>query len=219
LELANNKIGNEGASALAEGLQTNTTITVLNLANNKIGNEGASALAQVLQTNTTITVLDLANNQIGNEGAAALAEVLQTNTTITVLNLVGNEDIDPRFNEVVFEHITRNFNNLLRLHGVLEGGQQHIMKTRYGNLCGKIGRSRTHGQHLEEVHGIVALSRANDDNETNFEFVNIGSHLQPDVEWKWDRDNNPFTLLPDHGIPLDTGGIHTFKGPHTFYSP
>ena len=194
LGLYRNNIGPNGASALSEMLRLNGSLRELDLRSNDIGHKGASALAESLQTNTALTKLGLRYNQIGHDGAAALAEVLQNNTTITV-----------------------------RLHGDLEGGQQHIMKTRYGNLLGNPGSSRTHGQHLEEVHGIVALSRANDDNKTDFQFVNIGSHLkeQPDVEWEWEGDdNNPFTLFPDHGIPVDARGIRsirTFKGPDTFY--
>jgi hypothetical protein len=90
----NHKIGVAGVTALASGLQTNTTLTSLNLEFNGIGTAGATALATALQTNTTLTSLDLGGNDIGDAGATALATALQTNTTLTELILYGNNICD-----------------------------------------------------------------------------------------------------------------------------
>ncbi len=78
LSLFRNRIGDEGAKALAQ----NTTLTTLDLVGNNIGDEGAKALAQ----NTTLTTLYLGGNNIGDEGAKALAQ----NTTLTRLSLYWN---------------------------------------------------------------------------------------------------------------------------------
>lgn len=77
--MQDNKIGSEGAKALA----ANKIIKKLNLCINKIGPEGAKALA----ANSTITKLNLKHNKIGPEGAKAFA----ANTTITRLNLEYNK--------------------------------------------------------------------------------------------------------------------------------
>ena len=49
-------------------------VKTLDLKGNDIGNEGATALAGMLHTNTTLTTLDLNFNSIGNEEKAALRE-------------------------------------------------------------------------------------------------------------------------------------------------
>ena len=75
MDLGDNKIGAEGARAMAQGLATNTTLTSMDLSTSGVGAEGARALAQVLATNTTLTSMDLGDNEIGDEGARAVAEV------------------------------------------------------------------------------------------------------------------------------------------------
>ena len=56
----------------------------LDLASDKVGDEGAAALAGALKTNTALTTLKLSVNNIGHEGAAALAGALKTNTAVAV---------------------------------------------------------------------------------------------------------------------------------------
>jgi Ran GTPase-activating protein (RanGAP) involved in mRNA processing and transport len=75
---------------LVNGIKKNTTITTLKLWGNKIGIEGAKALAGMLEKNETITKLDLSRNNIGDDGAKALAEALKVNKTITTLHLLYN---------------------------------------------------------------------------------------------------------------------------------
>jgi Ran GTPase-activating protein (RanGAP) involved in mRNA processing and transport len=70
-------------------LHTNTTLKTLGLYHNRIGNEGATALAGMLHTNTTLKTLNLTGNTIGNEGATALAGMLHNNTTLESLRLDG----------------------------------------------------------------------------------------------------------------------------------
>ena len=74
-----NKIGSEGAKALA----SNTSLTCLNLVANNIKNEGAKALAN----NTSLTSLYLGENEVGDEGAKALA----SNISLTLLSLYRNK--------------------------------------------------------------------------------------------------------------------------------
>ena len=62
----------------------------LNLYENKIGDEGAKALAEALQENQTLTSLVLWDNKIGDEGGKALLEALQKNQTLTTIYLSDN---------------------------------------------------------------------------------------------------------------------------------
>jgi hypothetical protein len=82
-----NVIEPEGAKALAEALQVNTTLRTLDLSWNKIGVAGAKALAIALKFNTTVTELYLDNNDIGVDGVKALADALQSNKTLSSLEL------------------------------------------------------------------------------------------------------------------------------------
>jgi hypothetical protein len=75
-------IDDEGASAFADALTVNTSVTEINLRDNYIGAEGASSLANALKVNTSVTQIDLLTNGIGNEGAAALADALKVNTSV-----------------------------------------------------------------------------------------------------------------------------------------
>ena len=67
LTLIDNKIGDQGAGALANS--KNKRLTSLAIINNNIGDEGAAALAK----NQDLQQLALDHNQIGNQGAFALA--------------------------------------------------------------------------------------------------------------------------------------------------
>ena len=87
---SNNIIG-KGAKALAEALKKNNSLTYLGLFNNVIGDEGAKALAEALKTNTSLTILDINRNEIGDEGGSALAEALKTNTSLKKLDISDNE--------------------------------------------------------------------------------------------------------------------------------
>ena len=81
--------GDKATERLAQALGGNTHVTTLRLGN-KIGDAGAKALAQMLEHNTTLEVLDLSGNvSISAHGIKSLAKVLETNTTLTSLNLSG----------------------------------------------------------------------------------------------------------------------------------
>ena len=83
------RIGCEGAKALAEALCNNSILENLSLWKNNIGAEGAKALAEALRQNTTLHRLNLGGNNIKAEGAKALAEALRHNAALQKLILSG----------------------------------------------------------------------------------------------------------------------------------
>ena len=87
LNLNHNKIGDCGAAALGECLKYNKSLTTLNLGFNEIGDEGAAALGECLKYNKSLTTLDLNCTKIGDDGAAALGECLKYNKSLTTLYL------------------------------------------------------------------------------------------------------------------------------------
>ena len=91
IDLEYNKIGDDGAQALAEMLTVNHTLTLINLRYNKIGDDGARAVAKMLNVNHTLTSIDLRDNNIGDDGAQALAEMLKVNQALTSINLGDNK--------------------------------------------------------------------------------------------------------------------------------
>ncbi|KAK3281841.1 hypothetical protein CYMTET_10391 [Cymbomonas tetramitiformis] len=108
VDLSRNRIGDEGAKALAVALTPNaegvfnTSLNTLDLSNNDIGPEGAKALAVALTPNAvgvfngSLNTLTLTGNRIGPEGAKALAVALTPNaegvfnTSLNTLHLGGN---------------------------------------------------------------------------------------------------------------------------------
>ena len=80
LELSGNRIGNEGAIAIAEALKVNAVLTTLFLNDNQIGDEGAKAIAEALKSGTAVlTELRLDWINIGDDDAKAIAESLKVN--------------------------------------------------------------------------------------------------------------------------------------------
>ena len=92
LNLSGNKITDEGAKKLAEGIlnQVNTTLQELNISSNKITDEGAKKLAEGIQVNTTLQELNISSNKITDEGAKGLGEAIQVNRTLQELNISKN---------------------------------------------------------------------------------------------------------------------------------
>lgn len=77
------KIGpEEGASAIADLIMYNTSISSLDLRGNNLGDPGASAIAQSMRghENDHFTELDMGYNEIKDEGAYALAMVSYVRT-------------------------------------------------------------------------------------------------------------------------------------------
>ncbi|KAG0013007.1 hypothetical protein BGZ81_001281 [Podila clonocystis] len=59
--------GMQNKSALAEALNTNSTLTALYLQNNSIRDNGALALADTLKINSVLSSLDIWGNSIGDK--------------------------------------------------------------------------------------------------------------------------------------------------------
>lgn len=81
--MANNKVSDAGAVALAQALHHTSTLKRLYLSNNKVSGAGTVALAQALHHNSTLNMLYLYGNYaIGKEGTNQLVLALTVNTSI-----------------------------------------------------------------------------------------------------------------------------------------
>ena len=91
LLLAHNSLRDAGASALAQGLVRNTTLTKLSLGHNGIRAEGVRALAGGLSLHRSLTCLQLQGNDVrGAAGSAAVGQLLVASLTLQRLWLGGN---------------------------------------------------------------------------------------------------------------------------------
>ena len=77
LRLDGNRIGAEGAKAIAEALKVNAVLTSVDLQLNSIGDDGAKAIAEALKVNAVLTKLDLEYNSMGDAGKKALQDAVK----------------------------------------------------------------------------------------------------------------------------------------------
>ena len=73
MNLAYNNINNDGGKEIAIALGTNTSVITLNLMDNAIGVDGASALVHMLLTNKTLMNIKLSSNIGANYFSSILA--------------------------------------------------------------------------------------------------------------------------------------------------
>ena len=79
----------EGIAKLCEPLRSGqSALKSLYLENNKFGDQGASVIADVLNTNKTLTEIKLIGAKIGDAGANAMGDSLKRNSTLKKLSCV-----------------------------------------------------------------------------------------------------------------------------------
>ena len=84
----NTGITARGIGAIAEALGTNSCITSLRV-NDIVDRDGASHLAQALETNTALKNIDLNCNKMMGTGATEIARALKKNRSLEVINLTS----------------------------------------------------------------------------------------------------------------------------------
>ena len=92
LDLRCNEVGIAGGEALAALLmQPGCAVRTLNLASNRLHDDGALAVGAALRRNTTLAGLDLSKNGIADDGLVAIATGMETNDSLVELRLWGND--------------------------------------------------------------------------------------------------------------------------------
>jgi Ran GTPase-activating protein (RanGAP) involved in mRNA processing and transport len=108
VRLAENRLQESHATALAPSMNGGSGLSKLLLDGNQFGPDGAAILADAVGSETShITELDLASNGIGTEGAIAVAKALVTSPSVTILSLEGN-DIGADCGEAMREALAAN---------------------------------------------------------------------------------------------------------------
>ena len=91
LDLRCNKVGVAGAEAFAILLMRGGgVLETLNLASNRICDQGGQALGVALRSSRHLLSLDISSNSIGDMGLVAIADALNANTTLQRLLIFGN---------------------------------------------------------------------------------------------------------------------------------
>jgi len=77
--LNHNKIGDQGATAIAKALEVNGALTVLRLSDNNIGTSGATAIAEALKVNGALKLKEL---WVGSTNATLKAACAEKGVTL-----------------------------------------------------------------------------------------------------------------------------------------
>ena len=99
LFIRSTSMGDEGAKAIADALETNTSLRDLSLTASLITATGATSLGRALIQNETLARLNLAHNRISHEGLIALAKGAQQSVALTSLNASSNKIEIPKNSE------------------------------------------------------------------------------------------------------------------------
>ncbi|GMI34513.1 hypothetical protein TeGR_g4761, partial [Tetraparma gracilis] len=172
----------------------NCTLVTLNLSHNKIGDNGATTLAEALGANESITELDLSYNQIRTRGGVALFEVLNL-TSVSVLDLARNTMGDAKLAAAVggclevndtLIHLSLAYTGLLKEHCKLIGGKlkfNHSLMGLHmeGNELDIDAHGYMNGDGAEGPADAAAPRRAKTADKANYVFTRIMPWANPRV--------------------------------------
>ena len=93
MHLANNDIHEEGASHIADILNSTRVVSELFLYNNPIGDKGLQTIFNALKQNKTLIRLNITDCGMNDTGVDSLADALRSNNTLKELYFCGNKGI------------------------------------------------------------------------------------------------------------------------------
>ena len=117
LSLSMNRLGDEGVTALVDGLKNNASLRTLNLVRCGISDDGAVALASLLENGSPLETLYLFGNDIKETGMRALVNALERNHNVHTLSLACNPGLGrERVENDLLRALERNV-SLIHLYG------------------------------------------------------------------------------------------------------
>ncbi|CAF3823477.1 unnamed protein product, partial [Adineta steineri] len=94
--------------SLRNGLETNSSISILSLQNTNLNKRSARHLSELLQVNTKIKWLHLSHNEITDAGLQFICSVMEVNNrTLAFLDLADNRLTDKSVDQII-EMILKN---------------------------------------------------------------------------------------------------------------
>ena len=106
--LGRNEIHEEGASHIAELLNSTSIVSLLWLNGNPIGDKGLQTIFDALKQNKTLKVLDVSECGMTDTGVASLADAVHTNNTLKTLYIDGNRAITENGLTCLVEAVSRH---------------------------------------------------------------------------------------------------------------
>ncbi|CAF1353668.1 unnamed protein product [Rotaria sordida] len=176
-------IGLQGVQHLANALEYNKTLTILNLNSNLIDSQGAQHLANALEHNNILTILDLHYNQIGDQGAKCLANALQHNNILTKLNLISNgiSSQGAQYLASALEHNNTLTTLKLDSNEIDDQGAQHLANalehnnvTQSPSYC--FSESIVHSLFFTDTHHIEPILKQNRRSRSQKQLVDALQH-------------------------------------------
>ena len=108
LVIRNNEIYEEGASHIAELLNSTCIVSTLRLNDNPIGDKGLQTIFGALKLNKALKYLSVNNCGMTNIGVASLADALHTNNTLERLFIRANTAISENGLTCLVEAVSRH---------------------------------------------------------------------------------------------------------------
>ena len=106
--LCSNEIHEEGASHIAEVLNSISIVSTLWLDHNPIGDKGLQTISGALINNKTLKYLGVSACDITDTGVASLADALCANNTLETLDIRGNEAITENGRSCLVDSLSKN---------------------------------------------------------------------------------------------------------------
>jgi len=94
LDLRDNDIGVDGASYIADALQSGPKLKQLMLSNCNLESAGSISICQSLMTNISLEILNIGDNNIGDSAAPQIALLLESNKVLKYLCIPENAFTD-----------------------------------------------------------------------------------------------------------------------------
>eukprot|EP01006_Ploeotia_vitrea_P022230 TRINITY_DN54634_c0_g1_i1.p1 TRINITY_DN54634_c0_g1~~TRINITY_DN54634_c0_g1_i1.p1 ORF type:complete len:961 (-),score=113.14 TRINITY_DN54634_c0_g1_i1:1382-4264(-) len=196
IKLYGNRLGSKGAKYIAGLLPAASGLTTLHLPNNALGKDGILQLAQGLQHNNTVKLLDVSGNPCGTEGAKLFARILwgdpseeKRNATLQVLGIALSNIGDEGFAAIL------SASSNLR---VLSVGKNNITSEGFSNHTEELAKHKhlvslaVHGTRLT-CSARESLAVVVKNHKTLHEVVGIGEPNEPPIV---NESNPPVVTLP-----------------------
>ena len=189
-------IGDKGLQTIFDALKQNKTLKHLNVSDCGMTNTGVASLADALHTNNTLETLYINDNKIHEEGASHIAEILNSTSIVSTLRLGGNP-IGDKGLQTIFDALKQN-KTLKFLHIT----NCDMTDTGVASLADALHTNNTleelHIHHNEAIteNGLTCLAEALS-RHSKLVKLSIPWHFGVDKVWKIINEARKRNGLPD----------------------
>ena len=148
-----NKLDNDGAVIISEGITKTNTLRELKISGNRITTTGTTAIAKSLLHNTSLEILDMNYNAIGQDGAITIAQAITNNKTLKELSLC-DKTIDEESSMIIMRSLhLNNYITTLVLPITLKDNDNVNREVKHINST----RKKCNIQELKVYHYVIII--------------------------------------------------------------